>query len=63
LQVKNAKPVKFITFDIETILKDGVQHPYLYSMFDGKNTFSWFTSSPKPKECLFELKNKEIKIN
>ena len=38
---------QIITFDIETILKDGVHVPYLFSMFDGKNVYSWFTSSPE----------------
>lgn len=37
---------KIITFDIETLLKDNVHKPYLYSMFDGKQRFSWFTDSP-----------------
>jgi len=43
---KNTKD-KIITFDIETILKDNIHIPYLYSMYDGKNIYSWFTKSPE----------------
>lgn len=38
---------KIITFDIETLLIDGQHKPYLYSMYDGKRTYSWFTDSPQ----------------
>nr|QWL17552.1 DNA polymerase [Chroogomphus rutilus] len=38
---------KIITFDIETILKDNIHIPYLYSMYDGTNKYSWFTNSPE----------------
>jgi hypothetical protein len=47
---------KIICFDIETILKNvnGVKTlvPYLYSMFDGIKSYSFFSESPKP---LFDL--------
>ena len=45
-QRKDKANNKIITFDIETILKDNVHKPYLYSMFDGKDRFSWFTNTP-----------------
>ena len=38
---------KIITFDIETILKNNIQIPYLYSMYDGKNKYSWFNKNPE----------------
>jgi hypothetical protein len=38
---------KIITFDIETILKNNEHIPYLYAMFDGTYTYSWFTEFPK----------------
>nr|CAI9430479.1 DNA polymerase [Fomitopsis pinicola] len=37
---------KIITFDIETVLIDNVHKPYLYSMYDGRKAFSWFSDSP-----------------
>jgi len=43
---KYTKP-RIITFDIETIYKNNTLIPYLYSMYDGKNKYSWFTNSPK----------------
>lgn len=52
LSIKNVPSAnKIITFDIETVLVDGVHKPYLYSMYDGKRTYSWFTDSPA---CLFD---------
>ena len=42
---KISKP-KIITFDIETLLIDNVHKPYLYSMYDGRKSFSWFSESP-----------------
>jgi hypothetical protein len=48
LDVKKQKAIKIATFDIETLLKDGEMVPFLYSMYDGKDRFSWFTSSPQP---------------
>lgn len=36
-----------ITFDIETLLINGIHKPYLYSMYDGKTKLSWFTDSPE----------------
>jgi len=47
LSPKKVKDTKVITFDIETVLKDGKLVPYLYSMFDGNNSYSFFTDSPK----------------
>jgi hypothetical protein len=41
---KLAKP-KIITFDIETLLIDNVHKPYLFSVFDGDKTLSWFSSN------------------
>nr|YP_009652969.1 DNA polymerase [Taiwanofungus camphoratus]QCG70007.1 DNA polymerase [Taiwanofungus camphoratus] len=38
---------KIITFDIETLLVNNVHKPYLYSMYDGFKSYSWFTESPK----------------
>lgn len=43
----NLKINKIITFDIETLLINNVQVPYLYSMFDGQKSYSWFTDSPE----------------
>ena len=42
---KNSKlpEPKIITIDIETIVKDGIHKPYLYSMYDGKNSYSFFS--------------------
>ena len=37
---------KFIIFDIETLLIDNVHKPYLYAMYDGSKTYSWFTDQP-----------------
>ena len=34
-----------MTIDIETIVKDGVHKPYLFSMFDGKNAYSFFNNN------------------
>lgn len=42
----NSNP-KIITFDIETLLIDNIHKPYLYSMYDGVNSYSWFTDSPE----------------
>jgi DNA polymerase type B, organellar and viral len=50
---------KIITFDLETITSasDGLMTPFLASMYDGKDKFSWFSDSP---EELFKelLRNK-----
>ncbi len=50
--LKPINPVQFsdpkiITIDIETIVRDNTHFAYLYSMFDGNKSFSWFNSSPK----------------
>nr|YP_009355785.1 ypothetical protein [Fomitopsis palustris]BAX08580.1 ypothetical protein [Fomitopsis palustris] len=37
---------KIITFDIETLLINNVHKPYLYSMYDGHKSFTWFSDSP-----------------
>ena len=39
---------KIITIDIETIVKNGIHKPYLFSMYDGKKAYSWFSDSPEP---------------
>ena len=45
----NKKSVnKIITFDIETINKNGTLVPILFSMFDGVKTYSFFGEDPKP---------------
>ena len=36
---------KIGTFDIETVVREGIHMPYLYSFFDGVKHFSWFASS------------------
>lgn len=43
----NINKNKIITFDIETLLINKVHKPYLYSMFDGNKSYSWFTDSPE----------------
>ena len=43
-QVRITKP-KIGTLDIETIVKDGKHKPYLYSFYDGKNSYSWFADN------------------
>src|ERR1700733_396571 len=45
-KLQEFKEAKIITFDIETKLINNEQIPYLYSMYDGKNAYSWFTSTP-----------------
>ena len=40
------KKSKLITIDIETINKDGVLKPYLYCMYDGKKSYSFFSNTP-----------------
>lgn len=37
---------KIGTFDIETIVRDGVHSSYLYSFYDGTKTYSFFGESP-----------------
>ena len=37
---------KIGTFDIETLVFDGVHTPYLYSFYDGDQTFSFFSEKP-----------------
>lgn len=38
---------KIITFDIETLNKNGKLIPFLYCMYDGKKSYSFFSSSPE----------------
>ena len=46
LKSKKISVGKIITFDIETLLINNVHKPYLYSMYDGFKSYSWFTESP-----------------
>ena len=47
LNPKKISHPKIITFDIETLLINNVHKPYLYSMYDGCKSYSWFTDSPE----------------
>lgn len=47
LKFKKISDPKIITFDIETLLINNIHKPYLYSMFDGRKSFTWFTDSPE----------------
>jgi len=39
---------RIITFDLETITNsDGLMKPFLFSMYDGEDKFSWFTDRPE----------------
>ena len=53
-KVRKSKKVapRIITIDIETIVKDGVHKAYLFSMYDGNKTYSWFSKDAKP---LFDM--------
>ena len=48
LNKSNNSKAKIITIDIETIVKNGIHNAYLYSMYDGKNSYSWFSNNAKP---------------
>ena len=48
IKANKRSSAKIITIDIETINKGGLLIPILYSMFDGKRSYSFFTSDPKP---------------
>lgn len=48
LNHSNHKNLRIITIDIETLNKDGVLTPYLYSMYDGVKAYSFFSESPEP---------------
>ena len=43
---KPIKANKIITFDIETLNKNGKLVPYLYCMYDGKKSYSFFSNTP-----------------
>ena len=45
LKMKPISKPKIITTDIETKVTNGVHKAYLFSMFDGKETFSWFSEN------------------
>ena len=47
LNPKKISRPKIITFDIETLLINNSHKPYLYSMYDGCKSYSWFTDSPE----------------
>ena len=46
IKSKKLKKAKFITFDVETLNKNGILTPYLYCMYDGKTQYSFFESTP-----------------
>ena len=46
---KSQNPIpKIITIDIETIVIGGIHKPFLFSMYDGNKTYSWFSQNAKP---------------
>lgn len=54
LPIKKVNTNKIITIDTETINKNGVLVPYLYCMYDGSKSYSFFGNDPyKIREDLF----------
>jgi hypothetical protein len=49
------KEAKILVFDIETILIDNIQVPYLFSLYNGKKSFSWFADIKNPKSAVDSL--------
>src|SRR5882724_1568891 len=49
------KTAKILVFDIETILIDNVQIPYLFSLYNGDKSFSWFADIKNPKSAVDSL--------
>jgi DNA polymerase elongation subunit (family B) len=49
------KEAKILVFDIETILINDVQIPYLFSLYNGKQSFSWFADIKNPKSAVDSL--------
>lgn len=47
IKKQQLKAPKIMTIDIETKVVDGVHIPYLFSIYDGKNTFSSFVDFAK----------------
>jgi hypothetical protein len=59
LKVKPLTKTKIITIDIETLVKKGIHKPYLFSMFDGTNNYSWFDDNAS--ELLNKLLTRKYK--
>lgn len=53
---------KIITFDIETLLIEQVHKPYLFSIYDGDKSYSWFTDSLQLFNHLLRRKYKGASI-
>ena len=53
LEKQNPTPPRIITFDIETILKGDKMVPFLISMHDGEESFSWFSNNPDKTDFLY----------
>jgi hypothetical protein len=63
LKIKPLSKPKIITIDIETIVKNGIHKPYLFSLFDGKNKFSWFDNNADDLfKCLLKRKYKNYSV-
>lgn len=45
LKIKKISKPKIITIDIETIVREGIHKPYLFSLFDGKERKSFFSDN------------------
>lgn len=54
---------KFITFDIETYIENGIHIPYCICWFDGENSFSYYLSDFNNSVDMIKASIKDIMIN
>ena len=58
VEARNMKKLfepKIGTFDIETIVKNGIHQAYLYSFYDGFNSYSFFSDKPGDIESCVKI--------